>query len=187
MEAHGSEIAPTARLTEKDLRADCDRCAGLCCVAPTLVQSDDFAIDKPAGQPCPNLGDNNRCEIYESRAEEGFRGCIVHDCNGAGQRVTQQLFGGRSWRDDPSILPAMSEAFFSLREIHGFLAMLRTAAKADLNPPDRRTLEDLVDELDPSGGWTVETLLAYEQSDTATETKAFLKSLRPYFEGRVSR
>ncbi len=45
-----------ARLADgrHDLRADCGRCAGLCCVAPAFTASADFAIDKPAGQPCPN-------------------------------------------------------------------------------------------------------------------------------------
>ena len=37
-----------------ELRADCTRCFALCCVAPAFAASADFAIDKPAGQPCPN-------------------------------------------------------------------------------------------------------------------------------------
>ncbi|RQX15913.1 oxetanocin A resistance protein, partial [Micromonospora arida] len=37
------------------LRADCGRCFGLCCVVPAFAASADFAIDKPAGSPCPNL------------------------------------------------------------------------------------------------------------------------------------
>ena len=32
-----------------DLRADCARCAGLCCVVPAFTESADFAIDKPSG------------------------------------------------------------------------------------------------------------------------------------------
>ncbi|HEY6597232.1 MAG TPA: pentapeptide repeat-containing protein, partial [Asanoa sp.] len=36
-----------------ELRADCTRCVGLCCVAPAFSASADFAIDKPAGRPCP--------------------------------------------------------------------------------------------------------------------------------------
>jgi hypothetical protein len=31
------------------LRADCERCFGLCCVAPAFAASADFAIDKDAG------------------------------------------------------------------------------------------------------------------------------------------
>lgn len=182
----GPPPQPASRLAAEDLRADCTRCAGLCCVAPTLFQSDDFAIDKPAGVPCPHLGDDNRCGVYGQRSELGFRGCIAHDCFGAGQRVSQEVFGGRSWRDDPAILPAMSEAFFSLREIHGFVVMLDAARKLPLAADDRGSLDSLIDELSPGKGWTEESLIAYEHSDLAARTKAFLKTLRPYFENHAT-
>lgn len=38
-----------------ELRPDCERCFGLCCVAPVIRVSPDFAIEKDAGDPCPNL------------------------------------------------------------------------------------------------------------------------------------
>ncbi|MDR3081083.1 MAG: pentapeptide repeat-containing protein, partial [Streptomyces sp.] len=38
-----------------DLRADCSSCFALCCVALPFAASADFAIDKAAGTPCPNL------------------------------------------------------------------------------------------------------------------------------------
>jgi len=38
-----------------DLRADCDRCLGLCCIASAFAASADFGLDKPAGRPCPEL------------------------------------------------------------------------------------------------------------------------------------
>ena len=72
-----------------DLVADCDRCAGLCCVAPAFARSADFAIDKPAGRPCPNLGADHRCGIHADLAERGFRGCTVYDCFGAGQHIVR--------------------------------------------------------------------------------------------------
>nr|BFE68040.1 hypothetical protein GCM10020092_013410 [Actinoplanes digitatis] len=65
-----------------ELRADCGRCAGLCCVAPAFARSADFAIDKPAGRPCPNLAEDFRCGIHERLPEKGFRGCVVFDCFG---------------------------------------------------------------------------------------------------------
>ena len=46
------------------LRADCSRCAGLCCVAPAFAASADFAIDKPAGHACPHLRDDALCGIH---------------------------------------------------------------------------------------------------------------------------
>jgi hypothetical protein len=99
------------------LRADCSRCAGLCCVAPAFAASADFAIDKPAGVPCPNLRDDFRCGIHAELRERGFPGCTVFDCFGAGQRITQETFGGRAWREAPEIAAGqLHEALWYLAE-----------------------------------------------------------------------
>jgi hypothetical protein len=46
------------------LRADCNRCVGLCCIAPAFSASADFAIGKEAGQACPNQQPDVRCAIH---------------------------------------------------------------------------------------------------------------------------
>jgi hypothetical protein len=79
-------------LTRDDLRADCARCSGLCCVIPAFSKSADFAIDKPAGRPCPNLRADFRCGIHSELRQRGFTGCTVYDCFGAGQRATKESF-----------------------------------------------------------------------------------------------
>lgn len=71
--------------TRDELRADCSRCVGLCCVVPAFARSADFAFDKPAGRPCPNLATDHRCGIHASLRERGMPGCVVFDCFGAGQ------------------------------------------------------------------------------------------------------
>src|SRR5215218_5774770 len=105
------------------LRADCSRCAGLCCVAPAFAASADFAIDKPAAVACPNLREDFRCGIHARLRESGFPGCTVFDCFGAGQRVTQATFGGQSWRDEPQLLTA----FPIMRDLHELLYYLSEA------------------------------------------------------------
>jgi hypothetical protein len=100
------------------LRADCSRCAGLCCVAPAFTASADFAIDKPAGVACPNLQSDFRCGIHSELRERGFRGCTVFDCFGAGQRITQETFGGRSWRETPELAIAQFAALPVMRQLH---------------------------------------------------------------------
>ncbi|GAB3937747.1 pentapeptide repeat-containing protein [Micromonospora vulcania] len=124
---------PAAPPGPTQLRADCGRCFGLCCVVPAFAASADFAIDKPAGRACPNLGTDHRCGIHTQLRERGFPGCTVFDCFGAGQQVAQVTFGGRDWRDAPETLPAMAEAFTVLRPLHELLWYL-TAALA-LHPP----------------------------------------------------
>ena len=114
-------------LTLQELQADCGRCAGLCCVAPAFARSSDFAIDKPAGRPCPNLADDFRCGIHDRLPERGFPGCVVFDCFGAGQQVTQQTFGGRDWRGTPGLAGPMFAVLPVMRQLHEILWYVTSA------------------------------------------------------------
>ena len=109
------------------LRADCEHCFGLCCVAPTFSASADFAIDKDAGQPCPNLQLNFRCSIHDRLRRRGFPGCTVYDCFGAGQKVAQVTFGGQDWRRTPGIAEHMFTVFTIVRQLHELLWYLSEA------------------------------------------------------------
>lgn len=108
-----------------ELRADCSRCVGLCCVAPAFARSADFAVDKPAGTPCGNLQADFRCGIHADLRERGFAGCTVFDCLGAGQRVTA-AFAGRDWRT-PEVAGPMFAAFGVARQVHELLWYLDEA------------------------------------------------------------
>jgi uncharacterized protein YjbI with pentapeptide repeats len=111
-----------------ELRGDCARCFGLCCVALPFAVSADFALDKPAGRPCPNLAADHRCGIHDQLRQRGFTGCTVYDCFGAGQRVSQVTFGGRDWRTGPpGELRRMTEVFPVVRQLHELLRYLTEA------------------------------------------------------------
>ena len=110
-----------------DLRPDCSRCAGLCCVAAAFAASADFAIDKAAGEACPNLEADFRCGIHANLRRAGFPGCVAYDCFGAGQQVTQVTFHGRDWRSAPDEAGAMFEAFATMRALHELAWYLREA------------------------------------------------------------
>lgn len=124
------ELQPAAPVPDGrrlSLRADCERCFGLCCVAPAFSASTDFAIDKDAGQPCPNLQSDFRCAIHHRLRQQGFPGCTVYDCFGAGQQVAQVTFGGQDWRATPQIAAQMFEVFTIMRQLHELLWYLTEA------------------------------------------------------------
>jgi uncharacterized protein YjbI with pentapeptide repeats len=139
------------------LRADCERCFGLCCVAPAFFASADFAIDKPDGQPCPNLQPDFRCGIHARLRERGFPGCAVYDCFGAGQQVAQVTFHGEDWRRTPRIAGRMFAAFEVMRPLHEALWYLTEAltleAARSLHLEVGATLEETrrLTRLDPDG------------------------------------
>ncbi|HEY1486529.1 MAG TPA: pentapeptide repeat-containing protein [Micromonosporaceae bacterium] len=122
-----------------DLRADCARCVGLCCVAPAFTKSADFAFSKKAGQPCQNLLADCRCGIHARLRDRGFAGCTTFDCFGAGQKVAQVTFPGRHWRDEPRMLAA----FEVMRELHELLWYLTEALT--LRPGDEELREALAE------------------------------------------
>ena len=119
----------------QELRADCSRCVGLCCVAPAFAASADFAIDKPLGTPCPNLAADSRCRIHDALRDQGFAGCVAFDCLGAGQQVTQVTFGGADWRQDPAVASAMFESFAVMRQLHELLWFLEEARELVTEDP----------------------------------------------------
>ena len=116
-------------MPERDLAADCARCAGLCCVVPAFTRSADFAISKPAGQPCPNLGPDSRCAIHARLRDRGFGGCAAYDCFGAGQQTVQVTFGGRDWRSSPGLAAEMFAAFGVMRPLNELRWHLAQAAE----------------------------------------------------------
>ncbi len=110
------------------LRGDCEQCFGLCCVALPFAASADFAIDKEAGKPCPNLRGDHRCGIHARLRTEGFTGCTVYDCFGAGQKVSQVTFGGRDWRTGSrEDARRMADVFPVVRQLHELLWYLTEA------------------------------------------------------------
>ncbi|WP_035796751.1 pentapeptide repeat-containing protein [Kitasatospora mediocidica] len=127
MSENRDHAQPAATGDRAGLRADCENCFALCCVAPAFSASVDFAIDKSAGQACPNLRTDFRCGIHTELRPRGFRGCTVYDCFGAGQRVSQETFGGRDWRQNPGSARQMFSVFPIVRDLHELLRYLTEA------------------------------------------------------------
>ncbi|MEJ1201199.1 MULTISPECIES: pentapeptide repeat-containing protein [unclassified Streptomyces] len=132
---------------QAELRGDCERCFGLCCVALPFSRSADFAIDKEAGKPCPNLQGDHRCGIHARLRQSGFTGCTVYDCFGAGQKVSQVTFGGQDWRTGPpERTRRVFDVFPVVRQLHELLWYLTEAltlpAARPVHADLRRALTD---------------------------------------------
>lgn len=119
------------------LRADCSRCSGLCCVVHAFYSFQGFAFDKPAHSACSYLTRENRCAIHARLASRGFPGCVAFDCYGAGQRVTQELFSGMSWRTlERNAAQALFSAYASCLALHRLMAILALAEATASAPFD---------------------------------------------------
>lgn len=121
--------------SRQNLQADCENCFGLCCVALPFAASADFAADKDAGQPCPNLRADFRCGIHDSLRERGFKGCTVFDCFGAGQKVSQFTYKGQDWRHQPESAKQMFDVFLLMRQLHELLWYLNEALTLEAAGP----------------------------------------------------
>ena len=167
-------------MNDVPLHADCGRCAALCCICLDFDRSEFFAFDKPAGVACSNLNANHQCHIHPDLIERGFSGCVHFDCLGAGQHVTQEVFAGRSWKDDPGLLQPMSDAFRVMRRVHELLALLQTADRLPLTPEQTKRQKELKAALQPTEGWSFSALMKFERGNTTEGVENFLSTLREH-------
>lgn len=159
-----------------DLRADCARCSGLCCVALPFARSADFAIDKPAGTPCLHLHDDFRCRIHGELRERGFPGCVAFDCFGAGQRVTRDQIGGATWRTENA--GGVFAAFDTVRVLHELLWYLAEAAERVTDAKLRASLRAAYSDIDRLAATPATVDAAAQRENVAALLRAASASVR---------
>ncbi|OIK29503.1 pentapeptide repeat-containing protein [Streptomyces malaysiense] len=163
----------TAGLPE--LRGDCGSCFGLCCVALPFAASADFALDKPAGRPCPNLATDHRCGIHARLRDSGFTGCTVYDCFGAGQKVSRHTFDGQDWRTAPKDRARrMFEVFPVVRQLHELLWYLTEALSLPAARPLRAGLRRALEETERLTLLPAEELAALDVAAHRSEINVLL-------------
>ncbi|MEU6683343.1 pentapeptide repeat-containing protein [Streptomyces sp. NPDC046832] len=172
-----------------ELRGDCERCFGLCCVALPFAASADFAVDKAAGTPCRNLREDHRCGIHARLRQQGFTGCTVYDCFGAGQQVSQITFGGRDWRTGPAEdARRMFEVFPVVRQLHELLWYLTEALALPAARPVHAELREALEKTRELTGGSPEELAALDVAAHRQEVNVLLlrtsELARAGFKGR---
>ncbi|MFH9264862.1 pentapeptide repeat-containing protein [Streptomyces sp. NPDC017546] len=165
MPERDSSAAQTERSSfaaQPDLQADCGNCFGLCCVALPFSRSSDFPVNKSAGTPCGNLQEDFRCGIHERLRDQGYNGCTVFDCFGAGQKVSQVTFKGVSWREEPDSARAMFEVLPVVRQLQELLKYTAQALDLPAARPVHRDLRHAYERIDALTRETAESLLAVD-------------------------
>lgn len=130
------------------LRPDCENCFGLCCVALPYGKSADFAFDKDGGTPCKNLQSNYRCSIHSNLRNQGFKGCTVFECFGAGQKVSQVTYNGKDWRENPEIAKEMFDVFPLMQQLHEMLLYIDEALSIEEARPIFEELQQALEDIE---------------------------------------
>ena len=142
------------------LASDCSSCFGLCCVVLPFSASAGFGVDKPGGRPCLNLADDDRCGIHATLREDGWPGCTVFECFGAGQQVSQVTYAGVSWRQQDN-LAEMGAVLSVMRQLHEMLVHL---GEVERRSPDAEAVA-AVSEIEALTGADPEALLTFDIDD----------------------
>ena len=137
---------PHQLMDSNNLSADCKNCFGLCCVALSFAASSDFAFDKGEGTPCRNLQADYQCGIHKNLRLNGFRGCTVYECFGAGQKVSQKTYKGKDWRENEASADEMFAVFPIMQQLHEMLYYLYAALNFEDARPIYKELEQAVEE-----------------------------------------
>ncbi|WYP25736.1 pentapeptide repeat-containing protein [Alkalihalobacillus sp. FSL W8-0930] len=159
-------------MTTTELTSDCSQCFGLCCVALPYIQSTDFAKDKAAGTPCHNLNDRFMCTIHSKLREEGYKGCTVYECFGAGQKVSQSIYKGVSWNKKSS--GEMFEVFPVIQQLHEMLSYLDEALRREETKPIHTQLKKEFNKIDAYTYSDPETILTLDLASIRLEISKYL-------------
>ncbi|WP_138902066.1 pentapeptide repeat-containing protein [Streptomyces albidochromogenes] len=157
-----------------DLRADCANCFALCCVALAFTASADFAVDKDAGQPCGNLLPDFRCGVHARLRPEGYQGCTVYDCFGAGQRISQVTYAGQDWRSAPQTARQMFALLPVVRQLHELLRYLTEALELEPARPLHADLRGALTRIERLAQGSPDEILALDVAAHRQEVNVLL-------------
>ncbi len=169
----------------KELRVDCEKCFGLCCVALYFSASEGFPVNKDAGKPCINLQSDFTCSIHESLTNKGLKGCTAYDCFGAGQKVAQVTYNGHDWRQAPESAKQMFEAFLIMRQLHEMIWYLTQAFILQTDQGIREDISSLLDSTERLTLLDVDSLLALDVTIHRTKVNILLKNTSEWVRAKM--
>jgi len=160
----------------KNLRVDCEKCFGFCCVALYFSASEGFPTNKDAGKPCINLQEDFRCKIHNDLRSKGLKGCTAYDCFGAGQKVAQVTYSGNDWRQDKEASKQMFEVFLIMRQLHEMLWYLTDALMIQTNSNIKDKLNHLISETECLTQLNADSLIELDVEAHRDKVNSLLKN-----------
>ncbi|MEQ8199321.1 MAG: pentapeptide repeat-containing protein [Clostridiaceae bacterium] len=160
----------------KELKADCRKCFGLCCIALYFSASEGFPTNKDAGKPCINLQSDFTCSVHKNLRSKGLKGCTAYDCFGSGQKVAQVTFEGRDWRQTPESAGQMFEVFLIMRQLHEMLWYLSEAYTLQKDQGIREEIRLLLDNTEGFTLLDVNSLMALDVEAHRTKVNMLLRN-----------
>lgn len=169
----------------KELRVDCKKCFGLCCVALYFSASEGFPTDKDAGKPCINLQLDFTCSVHKNLNNKGFKGCTAYDCFGAGQKLAQLTYRGHDWRQAPESAKQMFKAFLIMRQLHEILWYLTEAFILQTDYGIKEKIRTLMGNTESLTLLDVDSLLAVDMAVHRNSVNILLKNTSELVRAKV--
>ena len=162
---------------DDELKIDCKRCSGLCCVALYCAKSDGFPSNKPAGKPCEYLSSDFRCAIHAELKDRKMHGCLAYDCFGAGQKATEMYPRDVNWMTHPEEANEIFTVFRILFQLHQYLWYLLETMKIVQDESTMREIELLIDENQRITGLDPGRLINYDLNEYKSSVDRILKEV----------
>ena len=140
----------------------------MCCVLTSFSREAGFGTSKASGTACHHLDAADRCGIHATLREDGWPGCTVFECFGAGQQVSQVTYAGVSWREHDN-LGEMAAVLSVMRQLHEMLFLLREVERRV--PAATTTLVERVSDLTTQAP---EQLLTFDLDELRDEVGGLL-------------
>ena len=160
----------------KELRGDCKKCFGLCCIALYFSASEGFPTNKEAGKPCINLQSDFNCSVHKNLRNKGLKGCTAYDCFGAGQKIAQVTFAERDWQQHPKSANEMFQAFLIMRQLHEMLWYLTQAFVLQTDQGIQEEINSLMEDTEQLTIVDVDSLLALDVEKHRIRVNMILKN-----------
>ncbi len=171
---------------KKELRVDCKKCFGLCCVALYFSASEGFPTNKDAGKPCINLKKDFTCSVHKNLKDKGLKGCMAYDCFGAGQKLAQVTYKGEDWRKNSKYSKEMFDGFLIMRQLHEMLWYLSEAFTLQKSKSIKEDIKLLMDKTESLTMLEPNSLLEVDVEIHRNEVNKFLKNTSEMIRNKYS-